>query len=87
MPENLSTEKSLPPKVEDAIKNFLDRTPPNRLSRTVLLLLMEYLIHQHDFLPLDFHVSLGDLSNLFKLFDQLDAATKGWYDEMEGVTE
>jgi hypothetical protein len=51
------------------------------------LLLLEYLIHQHDFLPLDFHVSLDDLSNLFKLFDQLDAATKGWYDQIEGVTE
>ncbi|WP_333820665.1 hypothetical protein, partial [Ohtaekwangia sp.] len=68
-------DKPLSPKIEEALRIFLNRTPPNRLSRTVRLLLLEYLIHQHDFLPLDFHVSLGDLSNLFKLFDQLDAAT------------
>jgi len=72
-------DKPLPPKIEDALKVFLKRTPPERLSRTVRTLLMEYLLNKHDFLPPDFHIYLDDLANLFALCDQLDTETKGLY--------
>lgn len=83
MLDKLAEESHLPPRIENAFKLFLKRTPPERLNRTVRTLFIEYLSHQHDFLPPDFHLYLDDLSNLFILLDKIDCETKGWYTECE----
>jgi len=81
MLDKLTPESHLPPPIENAFKLFLKRTPPERLNRTVRTLLMEYLVHKHDFLPPDFHCHIDDLSNLFNLLDELTPQAKGWHIE------
>lgn len=84
---DLLTEKPLPKNIEEAFKSFLNHTPPERLSRTIRTLLMEYLVHQHEFLPTNFHCYLDDLSSLFTLLDNLNAETKGWYTDEEELEQ
>lgn len=52
-----------------ATKQFIESSPPLRLSKHLRRILLDYMISQKDCLPVDFEIYLADLSNLFDFLD------------------
>jgi hypothetical protein len=74
---------TLSPKLQASYLQFLNTTPPDRLSHDLRDLFIQYMIHHHDDLPNDFHHTLEDLNNLFRLLDRAMIETKGWHEVEE----
>jgi hypothetical protein len=71
----------LTPELKEAYLQFLQSTPPSRLSRGLRHIFLDYLVYHHQWLPLDFHEILLDLNKLFDLLDHAARETKDWYEE------
>lgn len=56
-----------------AFEYFMNTTPPERLSRIVREMFMDYLIHHHEMLPVDFENWVMDLTHLFDLLEKVSA--------------
>jgi hypothetical protein len=54
-----------------ALERFIDLAQPERVSKTLRTLLVEYLVNKSDLLPLDFDYMIEDVRNLFELLDRL----------------
>jgi hypothetical protein len=55
----------------ESVEIFVNTTDADRLSHAVRAMFIEYLRNRYDSLPLDFHKSLDDVSNLFDLLDKI----------------
>ncbi|HEY9044572.1 MAG TPA: hypothetical protein VIN08_01690 [Ohtaekwangia sp.] len=72
---------ALSPELVRAFHRCMLYAPPERLSRCLRTMFIEYIAHNRDFLPPDFDGWVDDLSLLFGLLDIAIKETKGWHDE------
>jgi hypothetical protein len=69
-------KKKLSRNLSEKFREFITQHPPSRFSRHLRALLLDYMIHQQRIgFPLDFHIQLWELSDLFAL---LDCAEDEW---------
>ena len=55
-----------------AVKDLMQSSPPIRLNKNLRRILLDYITSQSNALPLDFHVIINDISNLFSFLDFID---------------
>lgn len=55
----------------EALNYFLKQTPPERLSRNLRNMLLEFLIEKPDEYSFDIYYLLQDLLNLFEFLDEV----------------
>jgi hypothetical protein len=69
-------KKKLSRNLSDKFREFITQHPPSQFSRHLRCLLLDYMTQQRGLgFPLDFHVHLWELSDLFIL---LDCAEDEW---------
>lgn len=73
-------ERIVNERLAKAFHHFMLYTPPDRLSRCLRTLLIEYIAHNKDFLSAEFDRWMDDLTLLFDLLDKAGKETRGWYD-------
>lgn len=69
-------KKKLSRNLSDKFRDFIAQHPPSQFSRRLRCLLLDYMMMQQKVgFPLDFHIQLWELSDLFML---LDCAEDEW---------
>ena len=62
----------------DGFKYFLTHHEPDKLSRDLRNIFLDYLKHQFEFLPTEFVTTISGLYGLFELLDVAADETKNW---------
>ncbi|MHB1920988.1 MAG: hypothetical protein ACYCOO_02010 [Chitinophagaceae bacterium] len=74
----------LSPALEEKISQFLEYHPPQRISRNLRRILLDYLHQELQVgVPDDIENMLGDLYALFEVLDEAEEETKYWEKQHE----
>ena len=83
MPDNNTVKKDeqnniMSQQLMDGFKYFLTCHDPNKISRNLMYMFLDYLKHQFEFLPADFVTTISGLHDLLELLNLAEDETKDW---------
>lgn len=68
---------NLNPKIIEQLDNLMSFSPPEVLRKSLLRVYMQYIIHEHESLPMDFGEIAGDIYMLVEFLNRAEEELKG----------